>query len=125
MTISFESSGDWSDTDSFLRRMMGNDPYSEAVKYAEQGVQALADATPQETGATATMWTYEIEDTGAGYTIWFSNGNEEEGFNIAAGLQYGHATGTGGWVQGIDYVNPAIKPIFDAMTAVVWKEVTR
>lgn len=125
MTISFESSGDWRETDSFLRRMMTDDPYLEAVKLAEAGVQALVDATPKDSGITASLWTYEIEESDGGFTIWFKNGSENQGFNIAAGLQYGHATGQGAWIQGTDYVNPAIRPIFDKMTATVWKEVTR
>jgi hypothetical protein len=125
MVVSFSSSGDWRETDSFLRRMMSDDPYSAAVRFADAGVQALADATPQDSGQTALQWTYEIVPDGTGFVIWFKNGNEVDGFNVAAGLQYGHATKGGGWVSGIDYVNPAVKPIFDRMTETVWKEVTR
>ena len=123
--ISISSSGNTNDTSSFLKRCMSDDPYKAALRFAEEGVQRLRDATPEETGLTASMWDYEIVSEGGSPTIWFRNGNVVDGFNVAVGLQYGHGTGTGGWVNGLDYINPALKPIFDKMADAAWKEVTR
>ncbi len=123
--IEMSSSGDFNDTFAFLRRCQSDDIFDSAERFAQEGVQRLRDATPEETGLTAALWNYEIVSEGGGVTIWFRNGNTVDGFNVAVGLQYGHATGTGGWVQGMDYINPALKPIFDKMADAAWKEVTR
>lgn len=94
-------------------------------KYGKAGVAALASATPVDTGLTATSWYYEIE-RGSGYaSITFYNSNVHRGINIAIILQYGHGTGTGGWVEGRDYINPAIQPIFDQIAENAWREVTK
>lgn len=122
--LSIESSGSFRNTDSFLRECMSDDILDPAVRYAEEGVVRLRDATPQESGLTASLWSYEIVSEGGGTTIWWKNGNSIDGFNVAVGLAYGHATGTGGWVEGSDYIKEALKPIFDKMTDAVWKEVT-
>jgi hypothetical protein len=123
--IGFESSGSFSNTDSFLRRCMSDDIFSPAKKLAEEGVQRLKDATPKDSGITAELWDYEIVEEDGSTTIWWKNTNVVNGFNVAVGLQYGHATGTGGWVAGYDYINPALKPIFDKMADAVWKEVNK
>jgi hypothetical protein len=123
--IGFSSSGSFANTDSFLRKMIAGDIFSPAERIAQEGVQMLQAATPQESGETAASWTYEIVDEGGGQTIWFTNTHEVNGFNVAVGLQYGHATGTGGYVPGTDYINPALKPIFDKIADAVWKEVQK
>ena len=93
-------------------------------KYGQAGVEALAAATPKDTGETAASWSYEIVQTRNGYSIFWNNSNVNRGVNIALILQYGHGTGTGGYVRGIDYINPAIRPVFDEIANAAWKEVT-
>lgn len=103
-----------------------NDPYLEALQqYGDQGVQALASATPKDSGKTAASWHYEI-DMSSGRTAirWYNDNLTRDGDPIAILLQYGHGTGTGGYVQGRDYINPAIQPIFDIIEEGVWKVVT-
>lgn len=123
--LSFSAGGDTRKTDAFLDAMMRGDLYSNLDNFAERGVEALRVATPRESGATAESWSYEIVENGGSITIWWRNGNEIDGFNVAIGLQYGHGTGTGGWIQGYDFINPALKPIFDDIANDVWKEVQR
>jgi hypothetical protein len=123
--IGFESSGSFKNTDSFLRRCMSGDIFDPVTRIAEEGVQRLASATPEDSGLTARSWAYEIVEEGGKYTIWFTNSNVVSGFNVAVGLQYGHGTNNGGWVGGYDYINPALKPIFDKMGDAVWKEVAK
>ena len=94
-------------------------------KYGREGVAALSSATPMDTGKTAQSWYYEIENKNGSATLTFYNSNIQDGTPIAIILQYGHATGTGGWVEGRDYINPAIQPIFDKLAADAWKEVTK
>ena len=93
-------------------------------KYAQIGVQALANATPKDSGATAYAWGYEIEKDANGYAIYWTNDNINEGVNIAVILQYGHGTGTGGYVQANDYINPAMAPVFEQIADAAWNEVT-
>lgn len=93
-------------------------------KYGEKGVEALSAATPVDTGLTASLWRYEIEGDANHAVISFHNDHINKGVNIAIILQYGHGTGTGGWVEGRDYINPAIQPIFDQIANDVWREVT-
>lgn len=94
-------------------------------KYAIKGVEALSLATPEDTGKTAASWTYDIRRTSSGLAIVWRNTNIVNGVPIAVILQYGHATGTGGYVEGRDYINPAIRPIFDKIAKSAWEEVTR
>lgn len=95
-------------------------------KYGEQGVAALSSATPADSGLTASSWYYEISQDRNGYIISFNNSNVVNGWcNIAVILQYGHGTGTGGWVEGRDYINPAIRPVFDKIANDAWEEVTK
>ena len=92
-------------------------------RYGAAGVKALSAATPYDTGRTASSWNYEIEQDADGYTIYWSNSHFNKGVNIALILQYGHGTGTGGYVQGIDYINPSMSPIFDKIANDAWNEV--
>jgi hypothetical protein len=125
--IGIESSGSFKNTDAFLRRMAGTTLPSSIERFAQAGVDRLKAATPQDEGDTANGWYYEIDVKGAGNggttTIWWCNSHQVDGFNVAVGLQYGHGTGNGGYVAPIDYINPALKPIFDQLAEMSWKEV--
>lgn len=92
-------------------------------KYASMGVSALASATPVDSGLTANCWSYEIETSGEDATIYWTNTNQNKGVYIAVILQFGHGTGTGGYVAGRDYINPAIRPVFDKIAEEAWMEV--
>lgn len=120
----FSSSGSTDKTMSFLQKMAAPVPASGLDALAQQGVNALAAATPIESGLTAASWSYEIETVGDRTTISWINTHRDNGVNVAIILQYGHGTGTGGYVSGRDYINPAIKPIFDQIADDVWKKVT-
>lgn len=123
--ISFKQKGSFKKTEKLLKKSLGKDYRSVLEKYAREGVQALAAATPVRTGLTAASWSYEIIQNGSTLSVIWKNSNIQKYVNIALILQYGHGTGTGGWVEGIDYVNPALKPIFDKMADAAWKEVTK
>lgn len=123
--ISFTNSGSTVKTQAFLQKMQSpSSLYSGLESLAQQGVNALASVTPVDTGLTATSWGYEIEVNGPKLTISWTNYNREGGALVAILLQYGHGTGTGGYVAGYDYINPAIQPIFDQIAEEVWKRVT-
>lgn len=122
--FSFSSQGSLSNTEQYLRKMQKGDPFAALEQYAREGVAALANATPIDSGLTASSWDYQIERSGSSYSIVWTNTNTVDGLPIAIMLQYGHGTGTGGYVQGQDYINPAMKPIFDQIAAKVWKAVT-
>lgn len=121
--ITFESKGDWHKTKGFLKKLEDQRYYKILDKYGQMGVDALADATPVRSGLTANSWQYSIEQNKDGATISFNNTNVNDGVNIAIIIQYGHGTGWGGYVRGIDYINPAIAPVFKQMADEVWKEV--
>lgn len=123
--LSISSGGNTHNTERFLAKIMRGDLYSGLQPHAQRGVDALRAATSRESGLTADSWTYEIVVEGDKITIWWSNTNVVNGFHVAIGLQYGHATGTGGWVEGYDYINPSLKSIFDAIADSVWKEVQK
>ena len=123
--ISFRHKGDLSKTTNFLKRAKRLDISRILEKYGQAGVAALASATPVDTGLTANSWYYEIKRDNAGYTISFKNSNVQNGVPIAIILQYGHGTRNGGWVQGRDYINPAIQPIFNQLADDAWREVTK
>ena len=123
--ISFKHKGDFSKTFSFLEKAKGAVRLSDLDKYGREGVAALSSATPISTGLTANSWYYKIERKNGSATISFHNSNIQNGVPIAIILQYGHGTRNGGWVQGRDYINPAIQPIFDKIVNNAWKEVTR
>ena len=117
------SKGDFTRTFKFLNKMQNFKIDSILEKYAQQGVSALASATPIDSGATANSWGYEIVHSGKGATIYWTNTNSNQGVVIAVILQYGHGTGTGGYVQGRDYINPPMRPVFDQIADAAWKEV--
>lgn len=123
--ISYTAGGNTANTDRFLSSMLKGDLYSRLEPFGQRGVDALRAATPRDTGVTADSWRYEIVQDSSGVTIWWYNTNVENGFNVAVGLQYGHGTGSGGWIQGYDFINPAMKPIFDEIADSVWKEVQK
>lgn len=115
--------GDFSKTEKFLNTISKKLYYHNFQKYAEQGVAALASATPVESGTTANSWDYEIRQTKKSVSIYWTNSNVNKGVPIAVIIQYGHGTRNGGYVQGRDYINPAMRPIFDKIAENVWKEV--
>ena len=116
--------GDFSKTEKFLKKAKDADFYKSLEKYAEIGVTALREATPIDSGLTAESWSYEIERNRDGASITWINNNTNDGENIAILIQYGHGTGTRGYVHGRDYINPAMKPVFDQIAEDIWKEVT-
>lgn len=123
--ITFRHKGSFSKTMQALERAKHSVRLSDLDRYGREGVAALASATPVDSGLTAASWYYEIEYTSTGVAITFKNSNIQNGVPIAIILQYGHGTGTGGYVQGRDYINPAVQPIFDRIADEVWREVTK
>lgn len=123
--ITFRHRGDYSKATRYLERLKEIAKLSQFDKYGQEGVAALSAATPVDSGLTANSWYYNIVHEGDRTTIEFHNTNINEGVPIAVILQYGHGTGTGGWVEGRDYINPAIQPIFDKITEDAWREVTK
>ena len=115
---------DFKKTEKFLKKSFGRDYMSVLEKYAKRGVDALSAATPKKTGLTAASWSYDIIQNGGSISIVWNNSNVQNYVNIALILQYGHGTRNGGYVQGRDYINPAMRPIFDEMAENAWKEVT-
>lgn len=122
--ITIESKGSFKNLDKFLQRMSKGDIFRSLDKYGREGAQALASATPKESGLTAASWGYEVFNDRAGWTIRWYNSNVVDGVPVAILLQVGHGTGTGGYVSGRDYINPALKPVFDRIAESVWKVVT-
>lgn len=123
--ISFRSKGDFKKTEEFLKKSLGRKYRAVLEKYGQKGVLALTAATPIDTGLTAASWDYEITQNESGLSVVWSNTNVQKGYcNIAIILQYGHGTRNGGYVEGRDYINPALKPIFDDLADAAWKEVT-
>ena len=120
----FSASGSTDKTLAFLKKMQAPNTFNSLESLAQQGVNALASATPVDSGLTATSWSYEIETVGNRTTISWLNTHTVDGVNVAVILQFGHGTGTGGYVSGRDYINPAIQPIFDKIADDVWKKVT-
>ena len=123
--IGFRQKGDFSKTTKFLTKLKQNVDISTFEKYGKKGVAALASATPVDSGLTANSWYYKIEKTNGSISLLFCNSNIQNGVPIAVSLQYGHGTRNGGWVQGRDYINPAIQPIFDQIVKEAWGEVTK
>lgn len=123
--VTFRQKGDFSKTTQYFERLKEFMKLGILDKYGREGVEALSSATPVESGVTAASWYYEIEHSKDSATISFSNSHVNQGVPIAIILQYGHGTGTGGWVQGRDYINPAIQPLFDKIAEEAWKEVIR
>lgn len=123
--ITFRQKGDFLKFTRYLERVKEVVKLGDLDKYGQAGVDALSSATPVDSGLTASSWYYEIENKGGSATISFYNSNVNKGVPIAIILQYGHGTGTGGWVEGRDYINPAIRPIFDKIANDAWGEVTK
>lgn len=117
--------GNWKKTIRFLTNAQKLEFMSILKRYGEMGVSALASATPKDSGLTALSWAYVINHDNRGYELQWVNTHENQGVNIAILIQYGHATGTGGYVPPRDYVNPAMRPIFDKIAEDLWKEVER
>lgn len=122
--ISFTVSGSTRRTEASLRKMLNGDIYSSLDAAGREGVSALAAATPIDSGLASDSWDYEIDSSRGRVTIKWINTNVENGFPVAIMLQYGYGTGTGGYVEGQDYINPAMRPIFDRIADQVWKAVT-
>lgn len=122
--IRFRQKGDFSNLNRFLERAKNVIKIGELDKYGREGVAALASATPVDSGLTADSWYYEVKHQNGTASINFYNSNINKGVPIAIILQYGHGTGNGGWVEGRDYINPAIQPLFDTIANNAWKEVT-
>ena len=123
--IKFRHKGDFSKSSRFLEKVKETVRLGDLDKYGREGVAALASATPVDTGLTANSWYYEISRSQGSVTISFNNSNIQNGVPIAIILHYGHGTGTGGWVEGRDYIKPAIRPIFEKLAKDAWEEVTK
>lgn len=123
--ISFRQKGDFSKVTKFLEKAKESVHLGILDKYGREGVAALSSATPVDTGLTAKSWYYTIENKNGVATLSFNNSNIQNGVPIAIILQYGHGTRNGGWVQGRDYINPAIQPLFDKIADAAWREVTK
>lgn len=123
--ISFRQKGDFSKLTRFLERAKNLVHLSDLDRYGREGVAALSSATPVDTGKTAASWYYDIKINKESASITFNNSNIQNGVPIAIILQYGHGTRNGGWVEGRDYINPVIQPIFDKIAEEAWKEVTK
>lgn len=123
--ISFRQKGDFSKLTRFLEKAKNAVHLGELDKYGREGVAALASATPVDSGKTADSWSYEVVNRNGYAAIRFLNSNIQNGVPIAIILQYGHGTRNGGWVEGRDYINPVVQPLFDKITEEAWKEVTR
>ena len=123
--ISFRQKGDFSKLNKYLERLKETVKLGDLDKYGHEGVAALSSVTPRDSGLTASSWYYEIKRQNGSVSITFNNSNINEGVPIAIILQYGHGTRGGGWVEGRDYINPAIQPLFDKIANDAWKEVTR
>lgn len=121
--FSLSSKGDFSDTEKWLKSLAAGDIYKALAKYGQEGVNALSAATPKETSETAYSWYYEIVQDATSWSIIWGNNHVVDGRPIAVLLQIGHGTGTGGYVQGRDYINPALRPIFDRIEAEAMKVV--
>ena len=123
--ITFESKGSFDKTEAALKRMTSQEIYKSLSRLAEKGRAALEAATPTDTSETARAWTANVFKKGSTWQIVWSNSHVENGVPVVILLQYGHGTGTGGYVQGRDFINPAIQPIFDEISRSVWEEVIR
>lgn len=123
--LRLKSIGDFKRTLVFLTKMKRGDYLDRIKECCERGVVALSRATPIDTGKTAESWTYEVRTSSQGAVIYWKNDNVINGFNVAIGLQYGHGTRNGGYVRGLDYINPAIRPVFEEIADDIWREVVR
>lgn len=125
MPITIRTSGSFERSNRFLKKLSNLEIGMLLDAAGRVGVDALEANTPKDSGQTANMWSYEIARNSNGYSIHWTNDNVINGFSVVIGLQYGHGTGTGGYVVGRDFINPAIRPVFDAIADNVWREVTQ
>lgn len=123
--FSFSTSGSFRNTERFLEKAPKTNLKNILAGYGQQGVSALSAATPQNTGMAAGSWYYEVQKVRDGWTLTWFNSNIENGFPVAVMIQYGHGTGNGGYVVGIDYINPALRPIFEKILDDAWKAVIK
>ena len=123
--IVFRKTGDFKKTEKFFRKISKGDFFQALDAFGRKGVEALASATPVNSGKTADSWDYEIHRSNGRISIYWTNSNVNDGVNIAVILQYGHGTRNGGYVQGRDYINPAIRPIFDKIADDAWRGITK
>lgn len=121
--INVTHSGSFKHTEDFLKRVSKRRQFGWLDSYGIRGVDALSNATPKDTRETSKRWRYSVSEKRGVITISWYNDNVEDGKPIAILIQYGHATGTGGYVEGRDYINPAMQPLFDQMTDEIWKRV--
>lgn len=122
--LSFKHRGNFNNLEKFLKKSTNMNLRSILEKYGQEGVNALASSTPVDSGLTASSWSFEIRQNGSNVSIVWTNSNINKGVPIAIILQYGHGTKNGGYVQGRDYINPAMRPVFDKIADLAWKEVT-
>lgn len=122
--ITVKVKGNFRNTERLFKNVQQKKYLGALEKYAKVGLEALQQYTPKDTGKTAASWSYTIEKTKTGYGIYWSNSNENHGVPIAVLIQYGHLTRNGGFVHGVDYINPALKPVFEKLAEDSWKEVT-
>jgi len=122
--ITFEQKGDFKKTYKYFNKLRSQTIFNMLDQYGKEGLSLLARNTPRDTGRTAESWTYQVTVEKGGSSIVWSNSNVQNGVSIAVILQYGHATKNGGWVEGKDYINPALQPLFDEIVDKAWKEVT-
>lgn len=125
MKIGLKTKGNFKHVEAFFKRVKGQELTRKLHQYGLVGSAALAANTPMRSGKTASSWSYEIHNNGEGVEIVWTNSNTNKGLNIAILIQYGHGTRNGGYVQGRDFINPAIRPVFDAIAEDIWKEVTK
>lgn len=123
--IELTSSGSYDNVERWLSKLSKFDAKKILEKYGRLGASALSSATPVESGLTAASWIYKVSGSNGSYEISWYNTNVNRGVNIAVILQYGHGTGTGGFVRGTDYINPAIRPVFDKIAEEAWAEVSK
>lgn len=123
--ITVTTSGSWRGTEAYLEHLRHGELFGVLEKYGARGAAALAAATPMDSGLTANSWSYQIKKTSGYFSVTWTNSNIQNGFPVAVMLQYGHGTGTGGYIQGRDYINPVVKPLFDQMLNELVGEVKR
>ena len=125
MRVTTKKRGSIKNTMNFLNRILSRSYLQKLEQYGQMGVDALAAATPRRTGKTAASWGYEIELNDQNTKLTWTNSNVVDGVNVVVLIRYGHGTGTGGYVQGIDFIEPAMKPLFQGFADDIWKEVMR
>lgn len=123
--IQIKATGNFDKSFSYFRRLLQLKDKNKFEEFGRKGLEALKAATPIDSGKTAESWNYSVSVDRKGATITWYNNNVNDGFNVAIGIQYGHGTNNGGYVQGRDYINPAIRPVFDELAGDLWREVTK